>query len=254
MMLLLLLPVLFNPLSFLIVRWLPALYLAAWPIIIQTLGREALLLHAVVLIIFILTCDITRGAMIKLVGFDLISLPAGIAMLAFLMSNKGASILALILPIFGWTVTITEPILILLETFIIMEMVQNFNKWISHLSNQREDDSHDLSSWEPRLSREAIMMRFAVILITICCYIGAYSIVRQSKSLLQNDLGLGEQDIPVQFHYAIAALVTLQLIAFSATIYKESGILSETAMVAFTASVPIFIAAWSFYHLKKSTG
>lgn len=66
-MLLFLLSLLFNPFG-LIANWLPALYLAVWPIIIQTLGREALITHAIVLILFILTCDISRQVMLKLVS------------------------------------------------------------------------------------------------------------------------------------------------------------------------------------------
>lgn len=252
-MIFLLLPLIFNPLSFFIVRWLPALYLAAWPIIIQTLGREALLLHAIVLILFILTCDITRQIMLKLIGFDLISLPAGIALLAVLMSDKGTSLLSLILPIFGWAITIIEPIFILIETVIVLEIINAFNKWISRLSNLRDDNSRDLSSWDPPLTRGSIIMRFVVILITISSYLAAYMIIQESKALLFDELKLSEQEVPIQFHYAIAMLVTLQLIAFSATIYKESGILSETAMVALAASVPIYISVWSFYHLKTAT-
>lgn len=67
-MLLLLLPLLFNPVGQLI-KWLPAAYLAIWPIIIQTLGRETLITHALVLILFILTCDISRQLMFRLVSF-----------------------------------------------------------------------------------------------------------------------------------------------------------------------------------------
>jgi len=66
-MLFFLLPLLFNPLSFTI-NWLPSLYLSIWPIIIQTLGRESLVNHALVLTLFILTCDITRQTMLKLVS------------------------------------------------------------------------------------------------------------------------------------------------------------------------------------------
>lgn len=60
-------PFIFSPLS-LFVKWLPALYLAAWPVIIQTLGREALITHALVVILFIITCDIARQTTMKLVS------------------------------------------------------------------------------------------------------------------------------------------------------------------------------------------
>lgn len=252
-MILFTLPLIFNPISFLLVRWLPALYLALWPIIIQTLGRDALLMHAVVLILFMLTCDITRTIMLRLIGFDLISLPAGLAVLAMLISDKGSSILASILPLLGWALTVIEPAFILFETVIIMEMISSFNKWISQMSNIRDENSRDLSTWEPPLTRGSIMTRFLVILITLASYVAAYMIIQESKRLILQELGLNESEMPIQFNQAIAMLVTLQLIAFSMTIYKESGILSETAMVTLAASIPIFIAAWSFYHLKATT-
>lgn len=66
-MLLLLLPLLFNPVG-LLVEWLPAAYLAVWPIIIQTMGRETLSTHTLVLIIFILTRDSSRHLMYNLVS------------------------------------------------------------------------------------------------------------------------------------------------------------------------------------------
>lgn len=76
---------------------------------------------------------------------------------------------------------------------------------------------------------------------------GTYLIIQESKALLGSD-----GDIPVHFNHAIALLVTLQIVAFSTTIYKEGGVLSESALVALVASIPIFIAAWSYYHLKVS--
>jgi len=242
----------FNPISYLIIRWLPALYLATWPIIVQTLGREALILHAIVLILFIMTCDITRQLMLRLIGFDLISLPAGMALLAVLMSDKGASFLSFLLPLINWSLTIIEPLFIILETVIVMEITSAFNKWISRMSNIRDENSMDLSSWDPPLTRGSIVTRILVIFITIASYSGAYMIIQESKSLLSSDLGLNEQDVPIQFNQAIAILVTLQVVAFSATIYKESGILSQTAMVTLVASVPIFISVWSYYHLKTT--
>lgn len=237
----------FNPFS-LAIRWLPALYLAAWPIIIQTLGREALLTHAVLLILFILTCDITRETMLKLIGFDLISLPAGVALIAFLMSSKGTTFLSLIVPLFGGLLTVVEPLFLLLEVYIIMDIIKNFNRWISSLANIRDENSQDLSQWEPPLTRTSIAVRFVIILITIASYMAAYMIIQESKSLLGS-----EQETPIQFHHAIAMLVTLQLVCFSATIYKEEGVLSETAMVAMVASMPIFIASWSYFFLRAAT-
>lgn len=246
-MLLFLLPLLFNPFS-MIVNWLPGLYLAAWPIIIQTLGRETLVTHALVLILFILTCDITRQMMLKTIGFDLLSFPLGIALLLALTTGKGATFLSLIKPIFGGLLVIVEPAFLVIEIYLFMDMLKSFNRWISTLANVRDDDSQDLSSWEPPLTRGAVIARIFIILITIFSYIGVYLIIQESKSLL----GTGS-DIPVNFNHAIAALVTLQVLAFSATIYKEEGVLSESALVALLASIPIFIASWSYYHLKETS-
>lgn len=67
-MLFFLLPFLFNPFN-LISRWLPVIYLASWPIIVQTLGQETLIAHTVLLIAFILTCDITKKLMLNLVKY-----------------------------------------------------------------------------------------------------------------------------------------------------------------------------------------
>lgn len=247
-MIFLLLPFIFNPFSFAI-RWLPALYLAAWPIIIQTLGRDALITHAIVLILFILVCDITRETMLKLIGIDLISLPTGVALLAVLLTEKGFTFLSMITPIFSGLLVLAEPIFLFIETFIIMEMIRNFNRWISSLSNIRDENSQDLSSWEPPLTRASITVRFVVVLIAIASYIATYMIIQESKALLGHDV----KEVPIQFNHAIAMLVTLQLISLSATIYKEEGILSETAIVALVASVPIFIASWSYYHLKATS-
>lgn len=242
-----LLPLLFNPFG-LIVNWLPAIYLAAWPIIIQTMGRETLVTHALVLILFILTCDISRQTMLNLIGFDLISLPLGIALVLALATARGVQFLSLIKPIFGGLLTMAEPTFLLIEVYLVLDMLRNFNRWLSEKSNVRDEEAHDLSSWEPPLARTSIVTRFVVILITVFSYIGVHMIVQESKSLLGTS-----DDIPVNFNHAIAALVTLQLIAFSATIYKEEGILSESALVALFASIPIFIASWSYYHLKDTT-
>lgn len=244
-MLFLILPLLLNPFG-VIIRWLPALYLAAWPIIIQTLGRDALILQAILLIMFILACDITREMMLRLIGFDLISLPAGVLLLSLLLTDKGSSMLSIITPICSTLLVAIEPVFLFIESIIVLEMIKAFNKWMGTWSNMREDDSHDLASWEPPLSRGSIFMRFVVILITIASYISTYLLVQEAKILLNFE----NKDVPIQFNHAIALLVTLQLIAFTATIYKEEGILSESAMIAFTASVPIFIAAWSYNHLK----
>lgn len=245
-MLLFLLSLIFNPLG-LVLRWLPALYLAAWPIIIQTLGRDALILQAILLVLFILTCDITRELSLKLVGFDLISLPAGIFLIASLLSDKGSDILAVIIPVCSTFLVAIEPVFLIVESLIIMEMLKAFNKWIAKLSNIRDETSHDLSTWDPPLSRGSVAMRFVVILITIVSYIVSYMLIQESKILL----GADDQAVPLQFKHAIALMVTLQLVALTATMYNEEGILSESAMVATTATAPIFIASWSFYHLKN---
>jgi hypothetical protein len=243
-----LLTLIFNPFGIMI-RWLPALYLAAWPIIIQTLGQDALLLHAVLLIIFILTCDITREFTLRLIGFDLISLPAGVLFLALLLSKGGATVLSYVVPIFGTLLLAVDPIILFLESVVLLDMLRAFNRWISKLSNVRDEDSNDLSTWEPPLTRGSIVMRFVIILITVAGYLGTYMIVHEAKQLL----GVDDPTVPIHFNQAISLLVTLQLIALSSTIYKEAGVLSESAMVALAASVPIFIASWSYYHMKTTT-
>lgn len=68
-MLLFLLPLIFSPFG-LAVSWLPTLYLALWPLIIQTLGRDTLVTHSLVLILFILTCDIVRQTMLRYVSIQ----------------------------------------------------------------------------------------------------------------------------------------------------------------------------------------
>lgn len=244
-MLIFLLPFLFSPFNIL-ASWIPTLYLAVWPILIKTAGRDTLISHALVLILFILTCDITRQTMIRIIGFDLISLPVGIALLAALITEKGTLFLSLINPLFSALIVVVEPIFLIIELCLVMDMIRKFNKWMSEKANVRDEESHDLSTWDPPLARESIVARFFVILITIVSYIGVYIVIQESKSLLE----LGG-DVPVQFNHAIAALVTLQLIAFSATIFKEEGILSESALAAFVASIPILIASWSYYHLKE---
>lgn len=243
-MLFFLLSILFNPFG-VAVSWLPALYLAIWPIIIQTLGRETLITNAIVLILFILTCDTSRQFMLNLIGFDLISLPLGIALLLALTTENGAFFLSVIRPLFGGLLTMVEPIFLVFEAYLFIDMISSFNKWIAEKSHIRDEDS-SLASWEPPLSTISILVRIFVILMTILSYLAVYTIVQESKALLT----LVGGEIPVNFNHTIAALVTLQLIAVSATIYKEEGILSESAMIALLASIPIFIASWSFYNLK----
>lgn len=244
-MLLFLLPLIFSPFN-IFASWLPTLYLAVWPILIKTAGRDTLVSHALVLILFILTCDITRQTMLKIIGFDLISLPVGIALLAALLTDKGTLFLSFINPLFSALLVVVEPLFLMIELYLVMDMIRKFNKWMSEKSNIRDEESHDLSTWDPPLARESIVARFFVILITLISYIGVYVIIQESKSFLESG-----GDVPVHFNHAIAALVTLQLIAFSATVYKEEGILSESALVALVASVPILIASWSYYHLKE---
>ena len=73
-MILLVLPLLFSQLIGLFANWLPTLYLLLWPVLIQTdVTRDNLIIHALVLIIFILTCDVIRQTMHKLVSFISIS-------------------------------------------------------------------------------------------------------------------------------------------------------------------------------------
>lgn len=146
---------------------------------------------------------------------------------------------------FGTALAAVEPVFLLIETYIVMNMVYNFNKWISKQSNIRDEEAQDLSQFDPPLTRTSLIMRVVVILITLSCYMGTYLVIQESKALLG-----GDQEIPIHFNHAVALLVTLQLIAFSLTIFKEDGIISESAMVALLASVPILIASWSYYHLK----
>lgn len=271
-MLLFLLPLILNPFG-LAVSWLPTLYLALWPLIIQTLGRDALVTHSLVLIMFILTCDIVRQTMFRYVsidsyrhiskflrwqtltniispmkiGFDLISFPVGIAFLAMLLTQEGSILLSLIKPLYDGALSIVEPLFLLLEIYLAMDLIKKFNSWISQQSNIRNEDSHDLSSWEPPLAVSSILARTVVILISLFSYVGVYLIIQESKSLIGNT-----DDVPCNFSHAIAALVTLQLIALTVTIYKDEGIISESAMIALAATVPILIASWSYSNLLES--
>lgn len=126
-------------------------------------------------------------------------------------------------------------------------MVKSFNTWIAKLSNIRDEDSADISNWDQPLSRGAVVARTFVIALTFSSYIASFWIIQEGRNLLELD-GI---NTPINFSHAIAALVTLQLIALTTTIYKEEGIISESAMVTLVASVPIFIASWSFYNLSS---
>lgn len=143
-----------------------------------------------------------------------------------------------------------EPLFLLLELYVFVGMIRSFNRWLTKLANVRDEESQDLSNWEPPLTRSSIIVRAFVILMTLLSYAGVFAIIQQSKSFLAQ--AIGEEEIPVTFNHAIAALVTLQLIAISLTIYKEDGILSESAMIALLASVPIFVASLSYYHAKQT--
>lgn len=211
-------------------------------------GHDYFMYHVTIVIMFYLTKEMVRELMLKFVGFDAISLMAGLGMVYILNQNRQSLFFGAVTPLISGLLYIVEPIFLIIETIIIMEMLRKFNKWIADLSNIRDEDSHDLSSWDPPLTRGSILARVVVILITIACYIGTYMIVRDSKTLL----GVDDKQIPIQFNHAIALLVTLQVISFFATIYKEDGILSETACVALTAAVPIFIASWSYNSLKEA--
>lgn len=146
--------------------------------------------------------------------------------------------------------TFIEPVFLVLELYVFIGMIKNFNRWLTKLANVRDEESQDLSNWEPPLTRGSLTVRAFVILLTLLSYIGIYFIIQESKSLLS--FSSQEQEIPLTFNHAIAVLVTLQLIALSLTIYKEDGILSESAMIALLASVPIFVASLSYYHAKQT--
>lgn len=166
-----------------------------------------------------------------------------------LTTDKGTLLLSIIGPIFSTLLTLVEPLFLYIEAYMFIEMIKSFNKWISEKANVREDDIHDLSNWEPPLARTSIIARIAVIFLTILSYIAVFMVLQESRSYV--NLASDNTNAPVNFQHAIAGLVTLQLIAASATIYKEEGILSESALIALLASVPIYIASWSYYHLLK---
>lgn len=156
-------------------------------------------------------------------------------------------LLSFIKPFYDTALSMVEPVFLLLEIYLAMDLIKRFNKWISAQSNIRNEDSHDLSSWEPPLATSSIVARTFVILITILSYVGVYLTVQESKSLI------GYSDnVPCNFNHAIAALITLQLIALTMTVYKEEGILSESAMIALFASIPILVASWSYSNLIES--
>lgn len=156
-------------------------------------------------------------------------------------------LLSMIKPFYDIALSMVEPVFLLLEIYLVMDLIKKFNKWISTRSNIRNEDSNDLSSWEPPLATSSIVARTFVILITIFSYVGTYLIVQESKSLIGSS-----ESVPCNFNHAFAALITLQLIALTVTIYKEEGILSESAMIALFASVPILVASWSYSNLIES--
>lgn len=156
--------------------------------------------------------------------------------------------LSVLRPVFGGTLAFIEPLFLLLELYVFLDIIRSFNRWLASLSQIRDEDSQDLSSWEPPLTRGSILVRGLIILLTLFSYVGVYIIVQESKQFL----GLDETNVPLIFNHAIAAIVTLQLISISLTIYKEEGVLSESAMVCLLASVPIFIASLSYYHAKQT--
>lgn len=185
------------------------------------------------------------------IGFDLISLPLGVAVIIGLLTEKGKLFLQIIQPIFNGAITLAEPLFLLVEIYLVLDMIGRFNRWIAHMSNIRDENSTDISNWDPPLTRAAIIARIVVIILTFISYLGAFLVVQEGKVLLEST----GSDIPLNFNHAIAALVTLQLIALTATIYKEEGIVSESAMVSLVATIPIFVASWSFYHLRgKNSG
>lgn len=168
-----------------------------------------------------------------------------------LLTNRGTSFLQISKPIFSAAITLVEPVFLIIETALILDMVGSLNRWIANQSNARAEHNSDLSSWDSPLTRGAVLARIFVITLTFISYIGAFLLVQQSKDLLE----YCSCDVPINFSHTIAALVTLQLIALTATIYKEEGIISESAMVAQVAAIPVFIASWSFHHLKvKESG
>lgn len=165
-------------------------------------------------------------------------------------TDKGAALLSLVRPVFGSLLTTIEPLFLLLELYVFLGLIKSLNRWLSKLANVRDEGSQDLSNWEPPLTRVSLTMRAFVILLTLFSYVGVYVIIQESKNLLSYPNT--EDNVPQTFNHAIAALVTLQLIALSMTIYKEEGILSESAMISFLAAVPIFIASLSYYHAKQT--
>ena len=62
-----LLTILFIPFGFAF-SWVPTLYLTLWPVIMRTVGRETLVTHALILILFILFSDMSRQVILKLVS------------------------------------------------------------------------------------------------------------------------------------------------------------------------------------------
>lgn len=181
------------------------------------------------------------------IGFDLISFPVGIAFLATLLTKEGSIFLSLVTPLYDGALSIVEPLFLLLEIYLATDLMKKFNSWISQQSNIRNEDSHDLSSWEPPLAISSIVARAFVVLLSIFSYIGTYLVIQESRTLI----GYSD-DVPCNFSHAIAALITLQLIALTVTIYKEEGIISESAMIALVASIPLLIASWSYSNLIES--
>lgn len=174
-------------------------------------------------------------------------MPIGLAVLSALNTNLGATFLSLTKPIYSTILILIKPILIMVEVYYILEILRKFNRWISKKANKREDIRNDPYTWEAPLSRGAVAARIVVVMISLISYIGTYMMIGLCQSNLYKSTGF----IPAIFEQSLVVLITLQFIAMTATILKEEGIISETALICLSSTTGIFIA--SLHQFKVMT-
>lgn len=181
-MLALLLPLLFNPLS-LFVNWFSLLYLISWPVIVQTFGSETLLTHALISILYIVVTDLSRQFMLKTLGFDIVSFPLGVAFLIGLLSEPGSQFMSLATPIFNSLIWLAEPVFLVVEVCIVIDITKRLNQWLGEKANKLEENSRDLFS-ERELTSGAFVWRAVIIILTLASYRASFLIIQEAKALV----------------------------------------------------------------------
>lgn len=196
----------------------------------------------IILIIQILTIVFCYESRIKQIGFDFVSVPVGLAVLSGLNTKLGASILTLSKPLYNGILIAMKPTLILIEIYFVLEILRKFNRWLSKKANARDHLAHDISSWDPPLARDALCARIGVIVLMIASYIGSYLLLEKSQLTLTQFPAAGS--IPIIFEQAKVLLITLQALAILTTLFKDEGIISESAMICLVSSICILVASY----------